>query len=148
MAKHTCAIDLNFVFPTKGHKLVIRVSPGTTVLTLVAFPWQVSDRYLLTKRVISSQWQGRDYYTRHKAGKTSALNTLSQPGTHVAFPGSELIESGPGPKTISSHRLHSHQSASGKLLPLIYGFSLSLIRTRDLPLSAITLSESAERQKT
>lgn len=65
----------------------------------------------------------------------------------MAFPGSELIESGPGPNTISSHRLHSHQSASEKLLPLIYGFSLSLIRTRDLLLSAITLSESAERQK-
>lgn len=35
----------------------------------------------------------------------------------------------------------------GKRLPLIYGFSLSLIRIRDLLLSDATLSESAKDRK-
>lgn len=66
----------------------------------------------------------------------------------MAFPGSELIE-------VDQDQILSPVTdytvvnlTSGKLLPLIYGFSFSLIRTRDLLFSAITLSESAERQKT
>jgi hypothetical protein len=48
-------------------------------------------------------------------------HTLNQPGTQMAFPGLEIIESGLGPNTTFSHRLHtkvvSQSGQKGKLLP-------------------------------
>lgn len=65
------------------------------------------------------------------------MNThLISLGHKWLFPGPELIESELGPSTIFSHRLHRVVNQSirpvGRLLPLIYSFSFSLIRIRAL----------------